>query len=264
MAIILIADSCKPSVVMSSEVFKDKLPGSIVHVAGNGKDALELLVRVKPDMCVVDFDLPDVDGVTLITAMRKLYNGPILLTAFPDAIVKDAVETDLFAFNDAGSWVAKPVRFDDLGLKIEKFFTDKHRLGKRFDIDLETLVIGKGAGRGKRAPKVNGKIRNISVSGAFIEFDEPMIFKGGEEMMVALSFPTLNKMKKTKTTAAKVPLKPKKAPPQKKEQDFDDKIRCTIAWMDKKHTRAGVIFSKLNDLQKKNLEALLRNSLMVV
>ena len=102
MAIILIADSCKPSVVMSSEVFKDKLPGSVVHVAGTGKECLELLVQVKPDMCVVDFDLPDADGVTLITAMRKLYKGPILLTAFPDKIVKDAVDADLFAFNDAG------------------------------------------------------------------------------------------------------------------------------------------------------------------
>jgi CheY-like chemotaxis protein len=264
MAIILIADSCKPSVVMSSEVFKDKLPGSVVHVAGTGKECLELLVQVKPDMCVVDFDLPDADGVTLITAMRKLYKGPILLTAFPDNIVKDAVETDLFAFNDAGAWVAKPVKFDDLGTKIEKFFTDKHRLGKRFDIEMETLIIGKGAGRGKRAPKVHGRIKNISIGGAFIEFDEPMRFKGGEEMTVALSFPTLGKMKKTKTTAAKPAAKPRKAPPPKKEQDYDDKIKCTIAWMDKKHTKAGVIFSKLNDIQKKNLEVLLRNSLMVI
>jgi CheY-like chemotaxis protein len=260
MAIILIADSCKPSVVMSSEVFKDKIPGSVVHVAGTGKECLELLVQVKPDMCVVDFDLPDADGVTLITAMRKLYKGPILLTAFPDNIVKDAVDADLFAFNDAGGWVAKPVKFDDLGTKIEKFFTDKHRLGKRFEIEMETLVIGKGAGRGKRAPKVNGKIKNISIGGAFIEFDEPMKLKNGEEMVVALSFPTLGKMKKAKTPTT---AKPRKAAP-KKEQDYDDKIKCTIAWMDKKHTKAGVIFAKLNDLQKKNLEVLLRNSLMVV
>lgn len=264
MAIILIADSCKPSVVMSSEVFKDKLPGAVVHVAGTGKECLEMLVQVKPDMCVVDFDLPDVDGVTLIAAMRKAYKGPILLTAFPDNIVREAVNTDLFAFNDAGAWVAKPVKFDDLSVKIDKFFTDKHRLGKRFDCELETLVIGKGAGRGKRAPKVGGRIKNISIGGAFIEFDEPMKFKGGEEMTVALTFPSLTKMKKTKTTAPNKTVKAKKAPPAKTEQDFDDKIRCTIAWTDKKNTRVGVIFSKLNDLQKKNLETLLRNSLMVM
>ena len=111
MPVILIADACKPSLVMSSEVFKDKIAGATILVASTGKQCLELLLVNKPDMCVVDFDLPDADGVTLITAMRKSYRGPILLTAYPDKIVEQAVHSDLFAFNDAGGWVPKPVKF---------------------------------------------------------------------------------------------------------------------------------------------------------
>ena len=40
---ILIADASKPSVVMTSEIFKDKFPGITIHVADSGRAALEML-----------------------------------------------------------------------------------------------------------------------------------------------------------------------------------------------------------------------------
>ena len=132
MTTILIADSCKPSLVMTSEVFKDKILGTVVDVAMSGKDALDYLVTKRPDLCVVDFDLPDVDGPALVEAMRKLYDGPILLTAYPSEIVKQAVEEHLFTSNDASAWISKPVSFDDLSEKIDRFLLSKHRLEKRF------------------------------------------------------------------------------------------------------------------------------------
>ena len=90
MTTILIVDACKPSLVMTSEVFKDKIPGTVVHVSSSGKEAVEFLKENEPNLCVVDFDLPDVDGPSLVEAMRKLYSGPILMTAYPDAMVKEA------------------------------------------------------------------------------------------------------------------------------------------------------------------------------
>lgn len=269
MPIILIADACKPSLVMSSEVFKDKIAGATIVVASTGRQCLEALIQHRPDMCVVDFDLPDTDGVTLIHAMRKSYRGPILLTAYPDKIVEQAVKEDLFAFNDAGAWIPKPVKFDALSEKIDQFLLDKHRLGKRFDLSIDTMVIGKGAGRGKRSPKVTGRITNMSIGGACIELDEPMRMKGGEEMMVALAFPGEEgggiKAAPKKTLPTKGAPKGRSAATTKKQKVIPDaRIKCTVAWIDKKCTRAGIQFARLTDIQKKGLEELLRSALMTV
>jgi CheY-like chemotaxis protein len=257
MPVILIVDACKPSLVMSSEVFKDKIAGATILVASSGKQCLEILVTEKPDMCVVDFDLPDVDGVTLVHAMRKTYKGPILLTAYPDKIVQDAVSNDMFAFNDAGGWVAKPVKFDVLSEKIDKFLLEKHRLGRRFDTDLDTMIIGKGAGRGKRAPKATGRITNISLGGAMIELDEPMKMKGGEEMTVSFELPADGSAPVPRITA-----KPKsKSTVAKKVKTEEQRIKCTVAWIDKKCTKAGIMFARLTDPQRKAIEDLLRNTI---
>ncbi len=272
MPVILIADAIKPSLVMSSEVFKDKITGATILVAGSGKQCLEILSQSKPDMCVVDFDLPDVDGVTLIHAMRKAYKGPILLTAYPDKIVEEAVKADLFAYNDSGAWIPKPVKFDLLSEKIDQFLLDKHRLGRRFDVLLDTMIIGKGAGRGKRAPKATGRITNLSLGGAMIELDEPMRVKNGEEMLIALDLPEDGKPLRARVL--KVPPAPKlpakrdakgrlTAAPKPKPQPKhipDARVKCTVAWVDKKFVKAGIQFSKLSDSQKKGLEELLRNS----
>jgi CheY-like chemotaxis protein len=267
MPVILIADACKPSLVMSSEVFKDKIAGATILVAANGRQCLELLAQ-KPDMCVVDFDLPDTDGVTLIHAMRKSYRGPILLTAFPDKIVDEAVNSDLFAFNDAGGWIPKPVKFDILSAKIDQFLVEKNRLGRRFETALDTLIIGKGAGRGKRAPKITGRIVNISLGGACIELDELLKIKGGDEMMVALSLPAegapVVKAKPAPTLGKKPALKPgakaRPTPTTKKPVIPESKIKATVCWVDKKSSRAGFAFARLTDIQRKALEELLRGS----
>ena len=254
---IMIVDACKPSLVMSSEVFKDKIGGANILVAGTGKQALEIIANTVPDMCVVDFDLPDVDGVTLIHMMRKTYQGPILLTAYPDKIVEEAVKADLFAFNDAGAWIAKPVKFDILSAKIDQFLLDKFRLGKRFSTRMNTMIVGKGAGRGKRAPKVSGHIVNLSLGGACIQLDGPLKAAGGDEMMLALDLPPTiaNKdVKKVVSRAAAVAAK------EDDETTAGARIRCVVAWVDTKGGRTGVRFNRLTDPQRKGLEELLRNA----
>jgi CheY-like chemotaxis protein len=277
MPIILIADACKPSLVMSSEVFKDKITGATILVATTGRQCLEILAEHKPDMCVVDFDLPDADGITLIHAMRKTYRGPILLTAYPEKIVEEAVRSDLFAFNDAGGWIPKPVKFDVLAAKIDQFLLDKFRLGRRFDIELDTMIIGKGAGRGKRAPKVTGKITNVSLGGVCIELDEPMRMKNGEEMLLALDLPAeLIAQSTPKPVAKKPPVRVGNfakgagknargtlAPPKKQPRVIPDaRVKCTVAWVDRKGLKVGFQFARLSDVQKRSLEDLLRGNVV--
>ncbi len=242
---VLIADACKPSLVMTSEVFKDKLPGTIVDVALNGKDTLELLKEKNPTICVIDFDLPDVDGASLYEAIRKLYNGPILITAYPDPTIKEAINKHLFAFNDASDWVSKPVTFDSLSEKIDKLLVDGFRVSKRFDGDMETQVIGKASGRGKRAPKVDGKVMDISLTGARINHKGVFKVKKDEEVTLSLAIPSeMTVQSKAKKGAVK----------------GETKIKATVAWS-KSGGEFGVHFERLTDVQRNLLETYFQTQL---
>ena len=258
MTTILIADSSKSSLVMSSEVFKDKIPGSVVLVAATGKDCLAILQTQKPDMCVVDFDLPDADGVSLITAMRKLYSGPILLTAYPDKIVNEAVSEELFAFNDVSGWIRKPVKFDELSLKIDQFLVEQHRLGRRFDVVYKTQLIGKGAGRGKRSPKVTGKIVNLSLGGVCIAFDGQFKMKGGEEITLSISLP-VGHVDSAKAAAKTAALKTRtRGGTTTAPKGAEARLKAKVCWHDDDSMTVGLQFEKMSDVQKRGLEALLK------
>ena len=49
--------------------------GHEVDEAGNGRDALELCERVRPDAVVTDINMPEMDGVEVIVALRQLRPG---------------------------------------------------------------------------------------------------------------------------------------------------------------------------------------------
>jgi len=272
---VLIADSSKPSLVMSSEVFKDKIPGAVVVVAGTGADMLKLVVSEKPDICLVDFDLPDVDGASLIVELRRVYSGPVLMTAFADDVVGQAVNELLFHFADASAWIPKPVRFEELATRIERFLLEKRRIGKRFDADLETKLIGKAEGRGKRAPKADGRLINISMGGACINLDSQMKMKKSQELTVSIAFPVKGALAKQAATLANKaaipptptknlkkgvkPVNPKAGP---KMKTAETKFKAKVAWVTK--GQIGIRFDKLSDLQRKGLEAFIRESTSLV
>jgi len=239
MTTVLIADACKPSLVMTSEVFKDKITGTIVDVVMTGKDAMDYLLKNQPDLCVVDFDLPDVDGPSLIEAIRKVYAGPILMTAYPDKMVEKAVSDHLFAFNDASEWISKPINFEQLSKKIDRFLVDGFRLGRRFLSDMETQLVAKASGRGKRAPKVQGKILNLSLGGAKIKLTGNLKMKKSQELTMTLTLPMAEVLKPTPVTG-------------------ETKIKAKVAWINGKG-EVGLQFARLTDLQRKGLENYFRH-----
>lgn len=243
---VMIADSIKPSLVMSSEVFKDKIPGAIVLVAATGQQALDIVANEKPDLCLVDFDLPDVDGPALVIALRKIFDGPILMTAYPDDNVQQSVLDDLYAFNDASAWIKKPVKFDELSAQIDKFLIEKRRTGRRFHTKLPMKLIAKADGRGKRAPKALGTILNISLGGACVQITSGVKMKKKQELTLSINFPSM------KERAATASAKKAKAP-----SGPESKFKATVAWITKEG-EVGLQFSKLSDAQMKELEGYLK------
>lgn len=235
MTTVLIADACKPSLVMTSEVFKDKIAGTIVDVVMTGKDAMDYLGRNQPDLCVVDFDLPDVDGPSLIEAIRKVYTGPILMTAYPDKLVEKAVSDHLFTFNDASEWLSKPINCEELSKKIDRFLVDGFRLGRRFESNMETQIIAKAAGRGKRAPKVQGHIVNLSLGGARIKLQGTLKMKKAQELTLTIQLPA-NEVNVKATNGA-----------------GETKIKAKVAWINGRG-EVGLQFARLTDLQRRGLE----------
>lgn len=241
MSTVLIVDPSKPSLVMSSEVFKDKIPGITVLVANTGQQALDILEQrasagsAAPDLCVVDFDLPDTDGITLIHMLRKNFRGPIMLTAYPDNVVKNAVAEELFAYDDAGMWIRKPIRAEDLNEKIDRFLVGKFRVQRRFDFTPKTRLLGKSAGRGKRTPKFPGQIVNISVGGACVQLSGAVKLKIGDEVSIELPIPKVEK--KGAETA---------------------QIKSQVVWRTNDGKRIGITFDKLSDPGRKGLERLLK------
>lgn len=235
---VLIVDHLKSSLVMTSEIFKDKIVGCDIDIAMSGNDCVEYLKNITPDMIVCDFDLPDTDGVMLSKTLRKLYEGPIVITAYPDDIVEHAIKKELFVYNDSCAWVKKPVRFAELADKIDQFLLGNRRLVKRFCGNFDAQVIGKGEGRGKRAPKVKGSIVDIGVGGFRIESKDAIRMKKGDEVTVTLDFPE----------AILDEQKVKPAPV---------KLKASIAWVGKCKAKAGIEFGKVSETQRKIVEGYL-------
>ncbi len=61
--------------------------GYEVVAASNGREALEALRDKKPDMVILDYRMPDMDGVGVLKQMRKINKKipVIMFTAQPDA-----------------------------------------------------------------------------------------------------------------------------------------------------------------------------------
>ena len=232
---ILIVDASKASLVMTSEILKDSNADYFISTAPTGQKALEKLVTMQPDLCIIDFDLPDVDGSTLVSVIRETWEGPILMTAFANSYIDQAVREEVFCYNDASDWVAKPVDFNELVSKVECYMINKSRLVRRFDSDLNTLLVGKASGRGKRAPKTKGHITNLSLGGVKLELENLHWIKQGTELVVNL--PELIEPLLGKPCDCRA----------------EQKYRASVAWLKKDDMTAGLKFEKLTQIQQKGL-----------
>jgi two-component system cell cycle response regulator DivK len=88
--------------------------------ATNAAEALELLKTAKPDLILMDINMPDMDGYTL-TAKIKTTPGfervPVL--ALTANVMRGDKEKTLEAGCDG--YIQKPIDFDELLREIEKF-----------------------------------------------------------------------------------------------------------------------------------------------
>lgn len=90
----------------------------IVGEAGGGREALELVELLRPDVLLLDIEMPAVDGFAVLKALQK-GNAPaiVFVTAFQDHAVK--------AFElRATDFVVKPVGVDRLAAALDQARSD--------------------------------------------------------------------------------------------------------------------------------------------
>lgn len=244
---VLIVDSNKASTVMSAEAFKEQISGVKIMTAANGKEGIEMAKDEKPDMCLIDFDLPDADGISMVQTLRQYYKGPILLSVYPDEIATSAIRKELFAFNDSGDFLAKPIASTKLGEKIQHFVTDGRRIGKRFNVaplNVECTIIAKAEGRGKRAPKFPSCLKTVSLGGASVEVLENCHkVKMRSQVTFSMQLPTVNKNKFVKRGPNKF---------------TEIKLKAKVVWKSKPFI--GLEFERLSEVQQLQFENFIRIS----
>lgn len=138
---ILIADSSKASLVMTSEVFKDHYPGIQVLVARNAQEAVTLAKANKDvDAFIIDYDLPDKNGAETALLLKKIAKTPILITAFDQPHVVENIETTLEKYDDCKSWLKKPVNPEVVIAVAQRYCEGKIRTQKRIPCHLPVLA----------------------------------------------------------------------------------------------------------------------------
>lgn len=88
--------------------------------ATNAQDALELLKTAKPDLILMDINMPDMDGYTLTARIKTtpgLERVPIL--ALTANVMRGDKEKSLEAGCDG--YIQKPIDFDELLREVQKF-----------------------------------------------------------------------------------------------------------------------------------------------
>jgi two-component system, cell cycle response regulator DivK len=106
----------------SMKLFRDVLLASGYRTleATTGKDAVELVIEHRPDLVLMDIQLPDIDGVEALDRLRadeRTASVPVL------ALTAQAMEGDRERFLAAGfdGYLSKPVNITDFVATVERY-----------------------------------------------------------------------------------------------------------------------------------------------
>src|SRR5207302_712878 len=87
--------------------------GYEVRESADGREALDLLPSISPDLVITDINMPEMDGITLLREIRKLpalHRTPVLILTTESG---DEVKATARAAGATG-WIGKPFHPDQL------------------------------------------------------------------------------------------------------------------------------------------------------
>ncbi len=109
-----------------SEILKPVSDIQIVGFANNGREAIEKVENLKPDVVTMDYEMPVMDGLTALRNIMRIKPTPVLMFS---SLTYDGARVTLDAL-DAGAVDFLPKNFEDLqrgGDNIRNVLSDKIR-----------------------------------------------------------------------------------------------------------------------------------------
>ncbi len=108
--------------------------GFEVWTAVDGLDALEVLKESNPDLLITDLSMPNMDGVELTRAVRKLTDIPIIVLS-----VRDQEATKILALDSgADDYITKPFSAPELLARV------RAQLRRRDDVTAVSTLVSEG------------------------------------------------------------------------------------------------------------------------
>lgn len=113
--LILIADDYADVLELTVELIGMEAPHHQLATAARGDDALRLGLELKPDVCLLDIDMPGLTGLEVAAGIRAEGGpAPVLIAMTGGGLAEQAARSGLF-----DHVLTKPVDFDDLLLLID-------------------------------------------------------------------------------------------------------------------------------------------------
>jgi signal transduction histidine kinase/ActR/RegA family two-component response regulator len=113
------------NVLLMEEVFRTQ-PGWTLHVAHDGASGVELAAKVRPDLVLIDMNLPDMNGLEVLTRLRS---KPVTAGLLCVALSADAMGEQIAAARAAGfdDYWTKPIDLTRLLDNVRRVIDERRR-----------------------------------------------------------------------------------------------------------------------------------------
>jgi len=115
MGSVLVVDDEKEIRELLATILRQR--GHETFLASDGKSALEQVKKVWPDLVVLDYKLPDMDGIEVLPRIKEIHSGAqvVIITGYGDIdLAVKAMRSGAYDF------MSKPIEVEPFALRIEK------------------------------------------------------------------------------------------------------------------------------------------------
>lgn len=137
----------------------------IVIEAADGREAMDKMQSDKPDLCILDIMMPEVDGYTCLAQIRKQSNIPVIILS-----AKDADSEKILGLNmGADDYLSKPFNPLEAVARVNSNIRRFYALGAGVD--------------GVNSRAEDGKlIKQLKVRDLILDEDSCILIKGGKQI----------------------------------------------------------------------------------